>query len=1590
MKIHLSPGSLVSENRVTAHWWRALGAILLLNLTCIVATYAQNKIWDKTIGGKSEDQLTVVRQTKDGGYILGGWSKSGINGNKTTAKKGGSDYWIVKLKADGTKAWDKTFGGNKDDLLTSLQQTNDGGYILGGYSFSGKSGDKSEANRDNKNNIEFLTGDYWIVKLNANGNKLWDKTIGGDSRDELQLIRQTSDGGYIVGGTSLSNKSGDKSENTIGTKDTDTGDYWVVKLKADGTKAWDNTIGGSRGDKLSSVQQTNDGGYLVGGSSESDISGDKTEDNKEAANFNSSDYWIVKLTSNGKKAWDKTLGGENNDELRSLQQTNDGGYILGGSSNSDKSGDKTQARKGGINSGGDPTRDYWVVKINGAGSKVWDKTLGGGNDDYLRAIQQTKDGGYILGGYSDSDISGDKSEKFKRSETFYDPNDFWVVKLNATGSKVWDKTLGGNAGDYLSSLQQTIDGNYILGGSSNSSKSNDKTQAKLGECTSTVCTSDYWVVKIDNRGTNLNQNITFAPITYKTFGDASFTISATASSGLPVTFSIVSGPATIKGNIVTLTGVGKVTVKARQAGNDTYKPAEATQTFLVMEPSLVRKGWEKTFGGKYEDRLTAMVATSDGGYLMGGTSNSGKSGDRSHAGQGNSKDYWIIKTDHLGNKLWDRSYGGSYQDKLAAIIATSDGGYLLGGTSESDISGDKTQANRGDADFWVVKIDADGNKQWDKTFGGANEDIFTALIATPDGGYLLGGTSESGISGDKSEAVRGGIDYWVVKLDETGKKLWDKTLGGVGVDNLAALAVGTNGDYLLGGSSVSGYSGDKTQAKRALTDYWVVRIKPTGTKVWDKAYSGIKGTYTDPWCTTNCNVTTYGESVLSGLITTPDGGFLLGGTSTTEPGAEKSEDNLSDKYANLRKYWVVKINDQGNKEWDKTYAGGLTTSTLQFVDSTYTIYGGSANLRSLISTPDGGFLLAGDSDFGKGADKSEDVRKMDYELVDYWAVKIDAQGVKKWDKTLGGFNYDFLSAAAVSSSGNYILGGSSESGIGGDKSEAPRDTTNINFEFSPTDYWVVEIKDETSSNNSAWNMRYGGSGYDVLTSVIKTADGGYLSGGYSPSGISGDKTQASRGKNDFWIVKTNANGKKLWDKRYGGSGDDYLNRVIQTQDGGYLLAGSSLSGTSGDKTQATRGDRDYWIVKISNTGAKQWDKRYGGTGYDELKKVIQLSTGEYILAGYSNSPAGGNKSQASQGGLDYWIVKVNSTGSQLWDKTYGGTLNETLTGIVQASNGGFLLGGSSLSDKGGNKSEVSRGGSDFWLVRVDKNGNQVWDKTYGGSGQDEAYSLGRSGKSDYFISGQSDSPVGADKTRDSQGFKDFWFLKINSTGGKIWDKRFGGNFDDEVRASIQTQDGGYLLAGMSASRKSGNKTQDSQGSSDYWIVKTDADGMYQWDKRFGGSTVEELRAVIQTDDGGYLLAGKSLSGASGDRKQPSQGEYDYWLVKVAPETTPIIAAREAQPVTDPVKETRLNLLKAYPNPFGEKVTISFTLPQTQPANVKVYDNQGWEITTLFQGEAKANQKYEVKWQAGNKPAGLYFLQLQTPTTRQQQKLLLNK
>ncbi|WP_157580471.1 Ig-like domain-containing protein [Segetibacter koreensis] len=419
-----------------------------------------------------------------------------------------------------------------------------------------------------------------------------------------------------------------------------------------------------------------------------------------------------------------------------------------------------------------------------------------------------------------------------------------------------------------------------------------------------------------------------------------------------------------------------------------------------------------------------------------------------------------------------------------------------------------------------------------------------------------------------------------------------------------------------------------------------------------------------------------------------------------------------------------------------------------------------------------------------------------------------------------------------------------------------------------------------------WDKTIGGPLDDFLHAMVATPDGGYLLGGYYFQGGEGGTTEPITGTYDYYIVKIDKNGKKEWDKTYGGDNYDFLYSIANTADSGYLLGGYSLSGKSGDKSTESKGGYDYWIVKIDKNGNKEWDKSYGGADYDLLYNLVATPDGGFLLGGSSSSAIGGDKSEGSRGSGDYWIVKVDKSGTKQWDKTFGGSDFDNFKSLINTPGGGFLLGGYTQSGISGDKSDSSRGFYDYWVVKIDKNGNKIWDKTLGGNNLDELTSMIVTSDTGYLIGGDSYSHAGADKTDSQRGFNDYWIIKLDANGNKKWDKTFGGTGSDYFSA-IATDNQGYYLGGSSSSGKSGDKSEESKGEFDYWIVKIDEAGKKLWDIGYGGGKSDNLSTIVTTADKGYLLGGQSKSGIGGDKSEPALGGADFWLIKSGTDTVKI-------------------------------------------------------------------------------------------------------
>ena len=310
-----------------------------------------------------------------------------------------------------------------------------------------------------------------------------------------------------------------------------------------------------------------------------------------------------------------------------------------------------------------------------------------------------------------------------------------------------------------------------------------------------------------------------------------------------------------------------------------------------------------------------------------------------------------------------------------------------------------------------------------------------------------------------------------------------------------------------------------------------------------------------------------------------------------------------------------------------------------------------------------------------------------------------------------------------------------------------------------------------------WDRTYGGSGYDEAYSLIQTTDGGYA--------VAGLNSSKGAGGADFWVIKLDEQGNQVWDRTYGGSADDWASSLIQTTDGGYAVAGRIDSKGAGGA--------DFWVIKLDEQGNQVWDRTYGGSGYDWASSLIQTTDGGYVVAGRIDSKGAGKE--------DFWVIKLDEQGNQVWDKTYGGSGGDEAYSLIQTTDGGYAVAGWNDSKGAGNR--------DAWVIKLDNQGNRVWDKTYGGSANDGAWALIQTTDGGYAVAGWTSSK-GAHE-------EDFWIIKLNEQGNQVWDRTYGGSGYDEAYSIIQTTDGGYAVAGPTNIIRGA-------GGADFWVIKLDEQG----------------------------------------------------------------------------------------------------------------------------------------------------------------------
>jgi hypothetical protein len=375
---------------------------------------------------------------------------------------------------------------------------------------------------------------------------------------------------------------------------------------------------------------------------------------------------------------------------------------------------------------------------------------------------------------------------------------------------------------------------------------------------------------------------------------------------------------------------------------------------------------------------------------------------------------------------------------------------------------------------------------------------------------------------------------------------------------------------------------------------------------------------------------------------------------------------------------------------------------------------------------------------------------------------------------------------------------------------------------------VVESPEEM------WNKTYGGPGNDLASEIQVTEDEGYIIIGVTESYGSGD--------GDAWLIKTDSEGNEEWNKTFGGPGYDNGQSVQETSDDGYILVG---------RTESYGAGCDLWLIKTDSEGNEKWSKTFGGSGFDGGWSVQETKDDGYIIVGETASYGAGN--------FDLWLIKTDSSGNEIWNKTSGGPLVDWGNTVHETRDGGYIIVGETES--------YGAGGLDIWLIKTDPEGNEEWNRTFGGPNSDGCRSVIETRDAGYIIAGGTLS-YGA-------GGSDLWVIKTDSGGKVEWNRTFGepeqdigplgGELGyDQGLAAQQTSDGGYIIAGYTTSYGA--------FPGDLWLIKTNSEGVLKWDMVSGRRGTDEGTSVQEVEGGEYIVAGFT------DRYGP--GSLDIWLVKM--------------------------------------------------------------------------------------------------------------
>ena len=474
-----------------------------------------------------------------------------------------------------------------------------------------------------------------------------------------------------------------------------------------------------------------------------------------------------------------------------------------------------------------------------------------------------------------------------------------------------------------------------------------------------------------------------------------------------------------------------------------------------------------------------------------------------------------------------------------------------------------------------------------------------------------------------------------------------------------------------------------------------------------------------------------------------------------------------------------------------------------------------------------------------------------------------------------------------------------------------------------------------------WQKRYGGSYDDAGASIDKTPDGGYILLGTTRSqdrdviGLHGNLY-------DVWVVKTNSSGNIEWKKCLGGTNTEVAKLVRSTSDGGYIIVADTNS-NNGDLTGhfGNLNVKDAWIIKLDSVGNIQWQHNFGGSSEDSVSSVVETPQG-FLMVGYSYSSD--ENIPANKGGTDAFAAFYDKQGNLQWVKNYGGSRYDYASSVV-ADDDGFVIAGKSASVNGdllNTNYHLNASGvfyTDYWIFKIDFSGNMIWSKYYGGFAEDQAKSVVKASDGGYIVAGTvqssgGDIPFGNDEN--------YWVVKLDVNGNLQWQKGYGGSGFDVPEEIRQTQDGGYILTGLTTGNGADVTGYHSGLPGDMWALKISSTGILEWQRSLGGSKIDKGMGIVEANDGGFVVIGATASpGGDGDPIGPVNTGNDLWLVKLNLNTLNVDEAHTG------IKD-QINI---YPNPV--KGTLNFSSEAAKKDNTFVIYSIDGKL--MLKGNAQNNK-----------------------------------